>query len=202
MSARTTLRPARPSLDEGCAYARYLDEAADGFFGFMLGRRAHEIIARAFLEPGHDLSFENVTFAERGGRVVGMVSVYTAEQHRRSPNDTLARSAGPLHLRHRLVSTLFAPLIRIIESTNDGDFYVQALAVDEDVRGTGVASRLLDTASERARAFGSGRLALDVAASNHHARAVDERRGWTVESRWPRRFAIPVLTFLRMTRHL
>ena len=31
------LRAAKPTLDEGLAFARYLDEAAEGFFRFMLG---------------------------------------------------------------------------------------------------------------------------------------------------------------------
>lgn len=43
-----TLRDANPTLDEGMAFARYLDEAAEGFFRFMLGRRSTEIIAKAF----------------------------------------------------------------------------------------------------------------------------------------------------------
>ncbi|MFC1634947.1 hypothetical protein ACFL5Z_08900, partial [Planctomycetota bacterium] len=60
-----TLRAANPTLDEGLVFARYLDEAAEGFFRFMLGRDAGDIIARAFVEPGHDLSYQNVTFAER-----------------------------------------------------------------------------------------------------------------------------------------
>ena len=34
------LRAANPTFDEGLAFARYLDEAAEGFFRFMLGRRA------------------------------------------------------------------------------------------------------------------------------------------------------------------
>lgn len=38
------IRPAIPTFDEGLKYAHYLDEAAEGFFRFMLGRRAAEII--------------------------------------------------------------------------------------------------------------------------------------------------------------
>ena len=38
------LRAANPAFDEGLAFARYADEAAEGFFRFMLGRRAGYII--------------------------------------------------------------------------------------------------------------------------------------------------------------
>ena len=34
-------RTANPTLDDGLAFARYLDEAAEGFFRFMLGRYLH-----------------------------------------------------------------------------------------------------------------------------------------------------------------
>ena len=57
-----TLRAATPTLDDGLAFARYLDDAAEGFFRFMLGRRFRHIIAAAFAQPGHDLSYQNVTF--------------------------------------------------------------------------------------------------------------------------------------------
>ena len=68
----TRLRPARPDYDEGLLFARYLDEAAEGFFGFMLGRDAERIVASAFAEPRHSLSYEHVMFAEREGVIVGM----------------------------------------------------------------------------------------------------------------------------------
>ena len=111
-------------------------------------------------------------------------------------------AAGRFNLRFLLVSTLVAPLFRIIDSVAEGDFYVQAIAVDEAARGTGLGSVLLDHAEARARAAGSTHLALDVAASNAHAREVYEHRGWFVESRWPRRIRIPKLKLLRMKKAL
>ena len=60
--------------------------------------------------------------------------------------------------------------------------------------------REAEAGEARARAAGSRRLALDVAASNETARRLYERRGWTVESRWPKRLPIPGLKFYRMIR--
>lgn len=71
------LRAGNPKFDEGLACARYLDQAAEGFFHLMLGRRADDIIATAYLEVGHDLSYQNMTFAERDDVIVGMVCAYT-----------------------------------------------------------------------------------------------------------------------------
>ena len=198
----TTLRAADPTFEEGLAFARYLDEAAEGFFRFMLGRRAEHIIATAFAQPDHDLSYQNVTFAVRDNAIVGMVSGYTAEQHRRYSHLPLKEAAGSRNLRMRVVLILFAPLMRIIDSIANGAFYLQAIAVDKELRGDGVGSVLMDFLEGRARASGSTRLSLDVSAKNAGARRFYERRGMMVESQWPKHLPIPGLRFYRMTKTL
>jgi ribosomal protein S18 acetylase RimI-like enzyme len=197
-----TLRAANPTFEEGLAFARYLDEAAEGFFRLMLGRRAGHIIATAFAQPDHDLSYQYVTFSECDNVIVGMWSGYTAEQHRRSSLQPLKQAAGRRNLRMRVVLILFAPLMRIIDSIADGDFYLGAMAVDKELRGDGVGSILMDSFEERARASGSTRLSLDVSARNEGARRFYERRGMTVESQWPKRLPMPGLKFYRMTKAL
>ena len=99
------------------------------------------------------------------------------------------------------VSTLLAPLLRIIDTIADGDFYVQAIAVDRKLRGEGVGSTLIDSIEDRAVASRSARLVLDVSAKNEGASRLYERRGMTVESEWPKFLFIPRL-FVRMTREL
>ena len=196
------LRDANPTFGEGLAFARYLDEAAEGFFRFMLGRRSTEIIAKAFARPDHDLSYQNVTFAERDNIVIGMVSGYTAEQHRRSSLGPLKEATGGRNLRMRIVLILFAPLMRIIDSIADGDFYLQAIAVDEQLRGDGLGVLLMDSLEQRARESAAARLSLDVSAGNQGAIRFYERRGFTVESQWPKRLRIPAFKFYRMTKAL
>ena len=196
------LRAAKPTLDEGLVFARYLDEAAEGFFRFMLGRRARHIIAAAFIQPGHDLSYQNVTFVERDQDIVGMVSGYTAEQHRRSSHLPLKQAAGKRNLRMRIVLILFAPLMRIIDSIEDDDFYLQGIAVDRNIRGEGIGSVLIKSLEERARASGASRLSLDVSAKNERARRFYERYGMAVTSRWPKRLPLPVFRLYRMTKEL
>ena len=198
----TVLRTAHPTLDQGREFARYLDTAAEGFFRLWLGRRAVEIIAEVFLQPGHDLSFQNVTFAERDRVIVGMVSGFTAEQHSESSLQPLKEAVGNWNVRFGMVSILLAPFLRIIDSIDDGDFYVQAIAVDGAVRGAGVGGTLMELIEDRAVATSSARLVLDVSAENQGARRLYERRGFTVESGWPKRFAIPKFRLLRMVKVL
>jgi len=196
------LRAARPTFDEGLVYARYLDEAAEGFFRFMLGRRVANIIATAYTQPDHDYSYKNVTFAERDGVIVGMASGYAAEQHRRFSDQPLNQAAGGGRAwRMKCVRVLLAPLWRLLRTLADGDFYLQAIAVDKELRGQGVGSVLMDHIEDRARASGSSRLSLDVSARNKGARKLYGRRGMAVSSEWPKLSLVPAI-LVRMTKLL
>jgi ribosomal protein S18 acetylase RimI-like enzyme len=197
----TILRPARPESGEGLLFARYMDEAAEGFFGFMLGRNAENVIAAAFVEPGHTLSYEHVIFAERDGMVVGMSSAYTGAQHRGFSDEPLKRAAKGSLFRMKFVRTLLAPLWRILDTVPEGDFYIQGIAVESELRGAGIGSLLINDVEERARASGSRRLCLDVAAKNKGARKLYARRGMIVSSKWPSPRFVPTV-FVRMTKDL
>ena len=168
----------------------------------MLGRRATEIIGKAYTQTGHNYSYENVLFAEQDNRIVGMASGFTAEQHRSFSDQPLKQAAGSQAFRMRVVKTLLAPMMRILNTLADGDFYVLSLATDEELRGAGMGSALMDAMEERGVASGSSRLALDVSASNAGARRLYERRGMKVESQWPKRIVIPGMRFYRMTKKL
>ena len=202
MDKKIILRDATATIEEGLIFARYLDEAAEGFFRFMLGRNSADIIARAFTKTDHDLSHQNVTFAECDGHIVGMISGYTAQQHRGSSFKPVKQDAGRWNLRIHIVSLLVAPFMRIIDSIADDDFYLQAIAVDKELRGEGIGSMLMNFIEDKARLKGADRLALAVSAKNEGARRFYERRGFTVESEWPKRLRIPALTFYRMTMTL
>jgi ribosomal protein S18 acetylase RimI-like enzyme len=192
----------RPATDEGIIFAHYLDEAAEGFFRFMIGRRADIVVATAYLQSDHDLSYQNVTFAEHEGVIVGMVLGYTAEEHRASSRRALIEAAGKRNLRLRIVLVLFAPLMRVIDSIADEDFYLQAIAVSKGMHGSGIGSVLMDHIEDRAMERGSKRLALDVSAKNIIAKRFYENRGMRVESQWPKRLPIGALKFYRFTKVL
>jgi len=195
-----TFRSANPTHQEGKLFAHFLDQAAEGFFGFMLGARSEDILANAFVQPDHDLSHQHVTFAEQNQVVVGMVSGFTARQHHNASDQPLKQAAGKHNLRFLTVSLLFAPLLRILDTIADDDFYLQAIALNKELRGQGLGSVLMDLAEERAHISGSKRLSLDVSADNVNARKLYERRGMIIESQWPKRLAIPKLRLYRMTK--
>jgi len=196
------LRAAKPTINEGLICGNYLDEAAEGFFRIMLGRTFAEIIARAYPLPDHSYSYQNVIYAEYDKRIVGMALGFTAEQHHSFSDQPLKEAAGFRILRMTIMNLLFAPMLRILKTIADGDFYLLSMAVDKEFRGKGIGSILIDSIEERARASGSIRLSLDVSATNEGARRLYERRGMNIESQWPKRIPIPGVKFYRMTKSL
>jgi len=196
------LRDADPAIDEGLTFARYLDEAAEGFFRILLGRRAPEVIAHAYVRPNNEYSHENVLFAERAGQTAGMALGFTAAKRRGFPANPLRQAEGYPTLRAELIGLLAHPMLRILETVPDGDFYLLSLAVDEDSRGLGVGSALLDAMEGRARATGSRRFSLDVAVKNDGAQRLYARRGLTIESRWPKRLNLGSFGLYRMAKIL
>jgi len=197
----TILRPARPNHDEGLAFARYLDEAAEGFFGIMLGRNAHDIIATAFIDPNHSLSHEHVTFAERDGAIVGAYSAFTGRQRLTFSDAPLERAAGRSALRMKTMRVLFAPLWRILENVAEDEFYLQAIAVDPECRGLGIGWLLMEDIERCARASGATRMCLHVAVKNDTARRLYARQGMVDESEWPSPRFIPSV-FVHMSKDL
>lgn len=197
-----SLRPAAPTVADGLVFARLLDQAQEGYFRAMLGRRAGEIIARASTQPGHDLSYQYVTFANKSERIVGMASGYTAEAHRLSTNAPLEAAAGRRRYRMAAFTWITRRVVRFIDTVPDGHFYVRALAVEPAHRGAGIGTLLICSLEDIARAAGSTRLALDVAARNRNARRLYERLGMTAQAESPRWFRLPNTNLIRMTKPL
>ena len=180
------VRPARPTHEEGVVFARFVDMAAEGQFRLLLGRRVTEILASAFLVPDHDLSYERTLFAVSDADIVGMASGYTEEQHRRSSHRPLRQAAGGLAIRMRGMFALASPILRFLHTYEEGDFYIQFLAVDPVHRGHGIGSALIHEMENRARVSQSTHLAIDVAARNTVARRLYEHQGVEVIAQWPK----------------
>ena len=194
------MRDANPTFEEGLSFAHYLDEAFEGLFRSALGQEAAKIVATTYTQPDHDFSYQNTIFAESGKTIVGMAAGYTAEQHRHFSEQPL-RQAASEHLFQKVGVSLLCLRLRFLGTRTDGDFYLQAIAVDEEYRDQRIGSALLDSIEERARTSGSTRLFLDVAARNKGARRLYERFGMVVE---PKERTIPFLPrfVIQMTKSL
>jgi ribosomal protein S18 acetylase RimI-like enzyme len=176
------LRPAHSEPGDAQAYANYLNTAADGFFGRVFGGDWSRIIAQVALVPGHELSLDNVVFAEVDGRTVGSCS---GGEDAPIPTGLLARALGWRVPRAALVWVAGFPTTAWLTKREPGDWYLQSLAVDADMRGTGVGSALFADAVARARAAGARRMVLDVRVGNDRAKRLYGHLGMVVIGRSP-----------------
>ncbi|MDJ0924589.1 MAG: GNAT family N-acetyltransferase [Acidimicrobiia bacterium] len=204
MEAPISLRHADPTLEDGLVFARLVDYAQEGMMRMKFGKHAGEVIARAFIQPGHDLCYSYVTFAERDGRILGTGSGYTGEEHRNHTDEVITAEAAASGRRWRqsLMEWLAQRPLRFMEVVPDGDFYLRALAVEPAYRGSGIGTQLLQRLEGEARRSGSKRLSLDVATKNRRGRQLYERFGFEVESESPRFFGLPRTNVARMVKTL
>ncbi|MEO1057499.1 MAG: GNAT family N-acetyltransferase, partial [Actinomycetota bacterium] len=91
-------------------------------------------------------------------------------------------AAGFRKYRMALFRRVGARVFDFMDRLPDGDWYIQAVAVDEAGRGKGVGSALLAHAEQTAHEVGAQRMALDVSVNNDGARRLYERLGYAVES--------------------
>lgn len=196
------LRSALSTVDEGRVFARLLDEAQEGWFRAALGRKAVDLVSEAYQRPDNELSYMNVIFAELDGRIIGMAAGYSAEAHRSFTNVLLEVTTGWLRYRLRVFTRISRRMLTFIDTIPMGDFYVRGLAVDAEHRCAGVGNLLLGALERSARAVGSSRLALDVAAKNGNARRLYERVGMSAEAESRKWVGLPNTNLIRMTKIL
>jgi ribosomal protein S18 acetylase RimI-like enzyme len=103
-------------------------------------------------------------------------------------------------VRMAAFSVLGPGMKRFIKTVPDGDYYLQAVAVDDQYRGSGIGSILLDHAEETAHTALCARIVLDVAGKNTGGRQLYERRGMTIEATSPRILLIPNTRAYRMVK--
>ena len=196
------LRPARPTEDEGLRFARYSNQASHGIVQRLFGKRYERILSKAYQSGGHDSSYDTAVFAVIDDQIVGMSSSYSGADHAESSMRPVMAAAGVRALRVIPFGLLGARLFRFIGDVPEDDYYLAALAVDDDRRGLGIGSALLDDVERRAREAGCRRLVLDVAADNPEAQKLYERRGMAVEAESPPVLFMPDQKVRRMVKEL
>ena len=92
----------------------------------------------------------------------------------------VARTAGVQIVRMGAVRLLLHRLFSFMDVHEDGDSYVQAIAVVPEHRGKGAGRILINAVGDRAVAAGSCWLTLDVDVTNNGAIALYRRKGWEV----------------------
>lgn len=180
MQLTPTFRPATDTGIDASFFAWGLNEAMGGLLGTMFDSRHQEIIATAARIPGHELSLEHVTVAEKDSQIIGMLSGMSTEAMA-DATQVVRKCAGIRILRAGLFVLAGWPIFRSISRHALGEWYLQAIAVLPAARGNGVGSKLLAFAEKEAQRCGCNRITLDVAATNTGGIRLYERLGYKRE---------------------
>lgn len=171
-----TLRCA--TVSDARAIARLMAIAGEGIPVWLWSRAARDGQDPLFVgteraaRPGANFSYRNAVLAECGGQVAGMMLGYRLPEP--TADEVTALDDLPELLR---------PLAEL-ELTVPGSFYVNALAVFDGYRDSGIGTRLLQAAAGRATAQGCTRLSLLVFSQNLGAVRLYERNGYrAIDSR-------------------
>ena len=196
-----TIRQAQPNLEEGLLFAQYLNEASEGFFKSILGIKTYEIIADAFVKSNNEYSFEKVTMIEYKSQIVGMVSGYTYAEKKGFKRNILSQFPKGAKLRIMMFSVVGRILSYFLGPRGEEDYYLQAIAVNSEMRGKGLGQRLLNSSRDIAIRKGSKTLSLDVSSKNEKAIISYHKFGMRIFSFWPDFLKLPPV-FTRMVIEL
>ena len=174
--------------------ARLLYESAAGRYDLFAGgrERALRLLAVTIATPGNDTSRDGVLVALFDSDVAGALAAFSAaemEARRRRWMRLAYRRRAPW--RWPRMMRVAAAAAGVAERPPSDALYVDGLATDPRFRRRGVASALLDAASERARSLGLRSIALDTAAGNVDAQALYRRERFTEVGRSDPRGPIP-----------
>ncbi|QHW32961.1 GNAT family N-acetyltransferase [Paenibacillus rhizovicinus] len=162
----------RAALDDAPEVIPLLQEAIGSIAYLLTGASDDADAARRltdfFKQPGNRVSCDHIIVEERDGRIAGMLVAYSGNDAQLLDEPFLARMRRDFGEAER----------HIVREAMDGEFYLDALAVDEAFRGQGIAKALMAAAEQRAKELGFERTALIVESCNERAHGIYLRSGY------------------------
>ncbi|QAY66724.1 GNAT family N-acetyltransferase [Paenibacillus protaetiae] len=128
-------------------------------------------LEQLFAEEGNRISYRHVLVDKREGQIAGMLLSYSG--------DEAAELDKPL--AERAMRRTGAKEYAITQEAAEGDYYLDAIAVDAAYRGQGIASALIAAFENKAALLGYSRATLIVEPDNAKARALYTRLGYKPE---------------------
>ncbi len=176
MNVQSTTRVRHATPEDARNLAKLIDIAGEGIPNWLWSR--HYIDDKSPLDTGEErakrpsggFSYTNALIAEEEGMPVGMVLSYAINQ---APDDDPRDLPLPV-----------APFVAL-EKLSVGTWYVNALAVFANKRGSGTGSRLLQAAEDLALANGSKTMSIQVFEQNVGAVRLYTRLGYQIAAREP-----------------
>ncbi|BBH22856.1 N-acetyltransferase [Paenibacillus baekrokdamisoli] len=122
-----------------------------------------------YMQSGNRISYENVLVEEREGQVVGMLIAYPGDGAEKLDEPFLTSIQNEKGASEETI---------IVTEARPGEYYYDAIAVNEAFRGQGIAQLLMQSGEEIAAAAGYSKVGLIVEAYNEGAYALYKKKGF------------------------
>jgi ribosomal protein S18 acetylase RimI-like enzyme len=160
--------------------AELIYETDHDIFNFFYHNKSKtaEILEKLIVMGGNNLGHENICVVTQDDSVIGVLLYSMGDHH--------AFHELMFHFKNlSFIDALKFSLIdlkdnMVLAHLDEGDFYLAGVAVDEDFRGQGIGSLILDHGIGMAKKRGFRRVVLDVALDNPGAKRLYEKTGFRV----------------------
>jgi ribosomal protein S18 acetylase RimI-like enzyme len=173
-----------PDITEAddCAKLIYISGPHLYSYIFVEGEpKIYDLIKLLYNTPGSMIDKEKIVIEEENGRIRGLILAYPASDKNKMAIPMLKSIKGLLLINGllNLLKMLYRlKLNRHFPGTEDDELFISNIAIFEEYRGKGIATKLLDKAEEMAIEKGLNKLSLYVETDNLHAKRVYEKRGF------------------------
>jgi len=160
--------------------AELLYETDHTLLNFFYGKksRAVKILEKLIIHGKNNLGPEHICVATENEALMGILLYYKGGHHRFGE---LKFHFKNLKLKDAIIFLLMdIKDIFILSHLEKSDFYMAGVAVDEEHRGKGVGTFILNMGINLARKKGFKRVVLDVALDNHGAKRLYLKTGFKV----------------------
>lgn len=160
--------------------AELLYETDRDIFNFFYRNKTNtaQILEKLIILGENNLGHEHIYVVTQNERVIGVLLYYAGNHHKLGELKFLLKHLNLVDVFRFLLIDLKDSLI--LSHLNKCDFYLGGVAVDEEFRGQGVGSLILDQGINMAQERGCVRVVLDVALDNLGAKRLYERTGFKV----------------------
>jgi ribosomal protein S18 acetylase RimI-like enzyme len=167
---------------DDCAKLIYISGPHLYSYIFVEGEpKIYDLIKLLYDTPGSMIDKEKIVIEEENGRIRGLILAYPASDMKKMAIPMLKSIKGLLLINGllNLLKMLYRlKLNRHFPGTEDDELFISNIAIFEEYRGKGIATKLLDKAEEIAIDKGLNKLSLYVETDNLHAKRVYEQRGF------------------------
>ena len=167
---------------DDCAKLIYISGPHLYSYIFVEGEpKIYDLIKLLYDTPSSMIAKERTVIEEGNSRIRGLILAYPASDMKKMAIPMLRSLKGLLLINGllNLLKMLYRlKLNRHFPGTEDDELFISNIAVFEEYRGKGIATKLLDKAEEIAIEKGLNKLSLYVETDNLHAKRVYEKRGF------------------------